>query len=119
MTITLLLGVIYTFLRNIMLKFWLIVVLLVLIECVKQPYRLFAKDHIRSHTTGDERQNFYTIYFMTESAGDFVLCLFGSFLLESLSVGVTYLVLLGVAIIPVIISSIMMFKLMRKKEVKV
>lgn len=116
MAITLLLGIVYTFIPQGSLQFWIVVVLLIMIECVKQPYRLFAKDHIRSHTSGDERQNFYTIYFMTEAIGDFVLCLLGSFLLESLSVGITYLLLLAVAIVPIIVSSVLFFKLSKKNN---
>ena len=116
MFITLLLGATYTFVGDTVSKFWIVVVLLVMIECIKQPYKLFSKDHIRSHTSGDERQKFYTIYFMTESAGDFILCLAGSFMLESLSVGVTYLLLLGIMIIPIITSSILLYKASQKSK---
>jgi len=116
MSITLLIGVVYTFISNHEVQFILVCILLICIECVKQPYKIYAKDYIRMNSKGDKRQNFYTIYFMCEASGDFVLCLLGSLLLESLSVGVTYLLLLAVAIVPIIVSSILLYRFQNKNN---
>ncbi len=115
----LIVGLIYIFLANSLSKFVVVCVFLILMEFVKQPYKLYAKDYIRLHASGDARQNLYTVYFMCEASGDFLLCLLGSLLLEGLSVGVTYLILVGVAVVPIVLSSIWLFRVASKKHDKI
>lgn len=88
----------------------LLFILLLLLEFVKQPYKIFSKDCIKSYSNHSNRQTFYSIYFMFEVFGDFMLCLIGSFLLESQTVGITYAILLAISTLPIIFSSILLFK---------
>lgn len=88
-------------------------IVLLLLEFVKQPYKIYSKDCIKTYSTNETRQSFYSIYFMFEVFGDFLLCLIGSLLLESQTVGITYMILLAVSTIPIIISSILLYRVQK------
>lgn len=113
---TLTIGLIYTFLPNSIPKFIALICMLLVLEFFKQPYKIFAKDYIRTNSTGAARQTFYTIYFMCEVSGDFLLCLLGSIMLESQTVGITYIILFAVTIVPILISSFILSYHLRKTK---
>lgn len=105
-----LVGIFYLFVTNKIAKIILIIACLLVLECIKQPYKLYAKNQLRKFSNEQNQNKLYTIYFMCEMLADTLLSIVGGFVLMGSTVGVSYLILVAATALPIIVSVILHLK---------
>lgn len=97
------LGVAYITFRENLVIFGMIVPIFIVQNLAKQPYRIFMKKYINEKVETKLVPKTLSLYFLIESLGRAGLLLISGFLTSHFNVGLVYLLILGITIVPIIV----------------
>ena len=99
------LGVTYLVLKGSFAIFVLIVPIFILQNMSKQPYRIFMKKMINDKVESRLVPKTLSLYFLIESLGRAGLLFISGLVTKSFNIGITYMVILGIVVIPVVLAT--------------
>lgn len=97
------LGVAYVAFKESLVIFVVIIPIFIIQNMAKQPYRIFMKKYINEKVETRLIPKTVSLYFLIESLGRAGLLLMSGILTSHFNVGLVYLLILGITIIPIIV----------------
>ena len=97
------LGVAYVTFKENLVIFGVIIPIFIIQNMAKQPYRIFMKKYINEKVETKLIPKTLSLYFLIESLGRAGLLLMSGILTSHFNVGLVYLLILGITIVPIIV----------------